>query len=212
MIKLNKCGFKLLTLAAILAGVIITKSDDAVDPPAAQSGRVPYDRLLDEVNSLSGFLWELAAERYSAVSKRGEVWILTVHDGWNIRKFKDKKYTVVSLPAVQPINKIGLCRYAAQYNALNEQAADQMVKNGRYKDARELYQLVLRFHCPDEAPKEQVEQKLSILDKLEKGQNVEANLKEFGELTLELGSLLDLSGIDRIQPKEVTNLLNLRLR
>jgi hypothetical protein len=179
------------------------------EPPAASA---PKDHLFAEIASLSGFLYELAAERYAAHSNRNETWFLTVHQGRNLRKWTDGRFTLLSLPALDKRDRIAKCRYAAQYNAFNLQAADRLVKAGKYAEAEELYCLVLYFdRCGDDIMREQTNTKLTVLEKLKKGEDRESNLKRFEELCDELAPLVDFSQVEKLAPTVVTNIMTVRL-
>src|SRR2546425_11003962 len=104
--------------------------------------RQDESRTLAQINSYAATLFELAGERFSAHVKRGEKWILTVHE-WTkdpeVKKYSNNKYVIVSLPA-QEWQIEGFCLYATHYNDRWMKDADLMVMNaGRYKEAREIY-------------------------------------------------------------------------
>ena len=165
--------------------------------------------MVDQINSMAGLLYELAAERYAANTNRNQKWILTTHDGMEILKFTDKKHTVVSLPAFLPNDAIALSLYAAHYNALSERAADLKAKAGNYDEPIELYRLLLHFDRSD--TKERRKKKLALLQKLKRGEDVETTTRQFMELSDDLGTLINFHQLERITPAVVTNLLEVRL-
>jgi hypothetical protein len=206
MLKASVAG--ILGFVFLVGAARSALGQDQKSPPAS----APKDYLLAEISSLSGLLYELAAERFAANSNRNETWILTVHHGTMIRRFNDGKFTLLSLPIRQPTDRIAMCRYTAQYNAFNLQAADRLVKAGKYKEAEEIYRLVLHFErCGDEIMKEQVEKKLAFVDKLKKGDHPDLNLRTFMELCDELGTLVDFTQVEKLSPTIVTNILSVRL-
>jgi hypothetical protein len=177
-----------------------------------QLERVPYEYLVDEINSLSRLLFQLAAERYAATSNRSENWIFTVHEGRTVRKFSDGRFVLVSLPLFQPTDTIAVRRYAAHYNAFNIQFADRLAKAGNYKKARELYELVRHFDPTGvDFTRDQLDKKLAYLRKLENREDTTKNLKELLALSEEIGPLVDFTMIDKLAPTTVTNLTSIRL-
>ena len=198
----------------LLALTALTLSTRSQEPDQAAGGIITIARetaikLLDDVSSYGGLSFQLAAERYAANTNKNEKWILTVHNGRRIQKFTDKNYIVVSLPVIEPRDKLALCQYATSYNAFSERACDLMVKAGKYKEPKELYRLLIHFDCG--VLKERYEQKLDYVGKLERKEDVEENLKKFMELSNDLFTRVDFSQMEKATPTVVTNLLELRL-
>ena len=163
----------------------------------------------DEINARSRLLYELAAERYSVNTKSNKKWVLTMHHGRKIRRYTDGNYTVVSLPIFEPGDEPALCNYCTHYNSLAARAADLKAQAGEYTEAKRFYKLLVHFDCGD--LKKDYERKLTYLDKLERKEDVEVNLKKFMELSIPLGLTVDFSEIEKIQPIAVTNLLEIKL-
>lgn len=180
---------RIFGIACVAIAVLAQESHQPTESttPPAQAERAQYDWLFAEASSLGQIMYELAAERHTDNADRGEMWIMTVHRGTTIRKYSDGRFTVVSLPIVHPDVRIGLCRYAAQYNALNVVDADRLVMNGRYEDARRIYNLVLHFdRCGDSILKEQTGKKLELLKRLEATGADESLKGEFARLCYDL--------------------------
>lgn len=170
--------------------------------------------VVEFIRAKDRLLVELATERYAAHSNRNETWFFTVHDGSSVRKYRDTNYVLVSLPALDPEDRIAMRGYATSYNAHNVAAADNKVKEGNYAEARKMYQILLRFECPDMDGllRPAIEKRLVYLEKLQKGENTEDNRKEFLKLSVEYASLLNLSDIENAVPMVVTNLLEVSNR
>lgn len=185
-------------------------SQEAAPPQARTSGAeaATAKEMVKELNSAASALFDLAGERFAANEKRHAVWIMTLHDAsksLEVLKYTDGRITVVALPVVVPDGELGLRRYVNAYNAYNVKSADLKVKAGRYKEARELYSLLLHFD-PQGALAEGVRRRLAHLEKLEKGDDVQKNLKELMDLFTDLSPSL-LAGIEDVRPTPATNLL-----
>src|SRR5881409_2520457 len=93
-----------------------------------QKGAVPQKELLEYVSGLNSVLASLAAERYAINCEKREIWVFTIHQGSQIRKYSDKTYTVVSLPVVQEGHRGAFCQYASAYNGFNLRACESFVR------------------------------------------------------------------------------------
>jgi hypothetical protein len=193
---------------AILAALNLISAQQG--PPNAR----PEATVLTENTSLSAVLFDLAAANWEKDTKDGQLKILTLHD-WSdeqeILKFTDTRYMVISIPILSDGDLLGFCRYAASYNAFTMKAADEKVKAGNYKQARQIYELLKHFDCCD-VLKARLDPRLECLTRLEKGENVVDNLERFSKLFDNLGSLTGLSKADQIPPKLVTNLLDVAVK
>lgn len=193
-----------IILCALLTAIGVRSEDPLLKPLLANS---PVEKhLLDENQSLSRVLAELAAERYSFHSNRNEVWIFTIHQGSKPRKYTDKKYTVVSLPLDNLTHESALTRYVDLYNRHNEKAADALVKAGNYSEAREIFGLLLHYNRSGVGKAELI-RRLTLLDKLDKGEEMQDNLRKFMDLFVDSAAHLGFADIETIPPIVVTNLL-----
>jgi hypothetical protein len=168
--------------------------------------------MVKELNSAGSALFDLAGERFAAVEKRREVWIMALHsadESFHVLKYTDGKVTVVALPVVGPDDELGLRKYVDHYNRFNIKSADLAVKDRRYKDAREIYTLLQHFN-PRSALTEGVKRRLVLLEQIEKGEDTERKLKEFADLFTDVGPSF-LAGMDDSSPVRVTNLLEINL-
>lgn len=192
---------------------LCARRGEGADPPVTNAvGVVDVPRqAVNEINSLNRLLYALAAERYAANSNRNQTWIMTVHEGGWLGKFTDGRYTVVSLPTLEPSDRIAVCRYAGQYNAFNLQSADAKAQAGKYHEARELYELTLRFDPCGGPLREEMEQKLACLRRLEKGEEPDKNLKRLRELHVDYTTGLDLVRIETAPVRVVRDLKELQL-
>ena len=207
-----------LSGSAILIAIGLFACTKPSDTPkgSPNENREVYTNAMDAINAqndeiigLSRVIYELAAERFAANTNGNQKWVLTSHPGRMIRRYTDRKYTVVSLPIVEPRDEIAIRRYCTHYNAFSERAADLKVEAGHYSEARELFQLLHHFDRGDR--KDDYGRKLKLLDKLEKKEDAELNLKQFMELSRDLVLGIDFSQIDKVNPTVVTNLLDVRL-
>ena len=130
-------------------------------------------------------------------------------ESFHVLKYTDGKKTVVALPVVGPNDEAGLRRYVDHYNSFNIKRADLAVKAGRYKAAREIYRLLQHFN-PQSPLADGVTRRLSLLDRIERGQDTEKNLREFMDLFTDLGPSF-LAGLEDVSPVRVNNLLEIKL-
>ena len=202
--------FILAAAAFVYGSAAEEKSKSGTDFSTSEERR----HLITEVNSLSRLLFELAAERYVVNSNRSDVCIITMHNGRTIRKYNDGTYTIISLPVVEPSDRIALCRYAEQYNCFSVYSADLNTTKGNYREAIVLYRLLLHFDNCRGLFRERLETRLSLAEKLNRGEDLESNLRKFKELIeldKEPSPRTDYSRIDKLKPTIVTNLLQIRL-
>jgi hypothetical protein len=192
-----------------LYGMGILRSAEVANRPTGPDDK---QKLIDYVNALSRLQFALAAERYAANTNRNETWILTVHEGDSIRMHSDKKYTVLSLPITRSLDRAALCQYVEQYNSGNLHAADHMVKDGKFREAAELYRLLLHFDRCGGLYREMLEKRLPLLERLERGEDVEVNRKAFTEFAKFYGvpPFSYFTEIEKTKPLVVTNLLEVR--
>jgi len=184
---------------------------DSSNSPAWTSREV--QAAIDLINGQNRLLIELASERYSANSNRNEIWILTAHDGDSIRKYTDKKHIVLSLPIVTKEDRIPVRGYAHCYNSMNLRDADFKVKAGKFREAKEVCELVLHFSFwEDESWKDSMKKRLNLLEKLQKGEDRDENLKKYLQETREYGSFSNLSEVDKTPAEVVPNLLKVLRR
>lgn len=194
----------------LLIGLSVSTSDETAAFRETDDGLL-RTQLINEVNSLSRLLYELAAERYWATSNQNETLILTFHEGRSLMKYTDGKYTVASFPMVQETDRISLSRYTAQYNVFNVRDADLKVEAAKYEQARELYRLVAHFTQDDPLLKDRIEKKLLLVDRLEHGKDFDKTLQQFRELSENLGTPMHLFQVETLPPTIVTNLLTIQL-
>jgi hypothetical protein len=98
---------------------------------------------------------------------------------------------VVALPVGWPGAAYGVTNYCSSYNAFVIKLADSMALQGRWGNAREMYQLVARFD-PQREVKQEIAQKLALITELENGNDVERQLKAFKRLCTDYSPLLNL--------------------
>jgi hypothetical protein len=164
--------------------------------------------LVEQINSLSGLVFQLAAERYMSNTNRGESWILTVHSGTNVLKYEDAHHILVSLPALTPRDKIGLCQYASAYNSLVECEMDNLVKRGVFEKPLETFQELVQFdRCGERS---RLAEKLRLVRKLAK-ENSEETMKQFSQLSNEMFVRFDYSQLRTAKPQSVKSLKSLSL-
>ena len=85
--------------------------------------------------------------------------------------------------------------------------------NRQYDMAKHIYKLLLHFkHCSDDILTDRLSKKLTLIEKIENGDEVEANLKNFSELSENLGLTADLTAIESSSPVVASNLLALPVR
>jgi hypothetical protein len=161
------------------------------------------------INSLARVLYELAGERYAANSKNNQTWILAVHSGASVRKYSDTNFIILSFPVINPEDQAGLCVYTHQYNSLNIQRADLEVKAGRYSWARAVYETILRFESCHDGFKKEIERRLHYLERLERGQDTDTNLKEFMALYDDLFFRMNLADIEGREAEQVQDVRNI---
>ena len=164
--------------------------------------------MVKELDSAASALFQLAGERFAANEKSHAVWIMTLHDAsksFEVLKYTDGRTTVVALPVVVPDDEFGLRRYVDAYNGYNLKSADLDVKSGRYKEAREMYSLLLHFDPPVWRA-EGLRRRLAYLERIEKGEDVQKNLREFMGLFTNLSPSF-LAGLEAVRPAVVTNLI-----
>lgn len=164
-----------------------------------------------EYASLCSALAELAIQRYEEDGKSGKISILTLQtNNFDFAKYADNDFELVCLPVVASDDWKGFCRYAYDYNECNIKKADLMVQAGQYKQARKIYQLLLRFDpCGLQTPR--LKARLLCLDKLEKHEEVSDNIKLFTD-NCGCGALTDWGQLRNLKPTFVTNLLMLDLK
>src|SRR5437899_13080759 len=110
-----------------------------------------------------------------------ETWVFGVREGTRPEKYQEERLGVVILASPNP--KVGqvLAMYAEQYNLFNIRDADNLVKSGRYDEAGTLYRCVLRFNRPG-ALNDTLVEKLSIVERLQAGRDIESSSKRFAKL------------------------------
>ena len=163
--------------------------------------------LVDKMNSLLAVLSDLAGERYQRDATTNVVCIMTVREQDRFAAYRNGNYAVMFIPVIHPPHRYALEVYAHGYNCGNEQAADTKAKTGDYTTAREIYQLLKRFGREGEW--ERVEQKLALLDELEKVGRSETTVAKFVALCNDYANVTDFAQIDQITPVAVTNLFEL---
>jgi hypothetical protein len=169
--------------------------------------------MVNEWNSAASGLFDLAGERFAAVEKRHEVWVMTLHsanESLGVIKYTDGKITVVALPVINPKDETGLRRYVDAYNRYNLRSADLKVKQGRYSEAQEMYTVLSHFD-PRGSLAEGVSRRLQLLERIESGKDKERDLKEFMDLYTDWGPSF-MAGMDDAAPVAVKNLLEVRIR
>jgi hypothetical protein len=186
-----------------LSAQTVTNTQDMIHLPAP---------VVDLINAQNRLLIDLACERFVANSNRHEVWILTVHEGNEIEIYTDKKYKVLSLPIANPTDRQVLCGYANSYNSRDLELADSKVRTRDYKDAREMYNLLLHFQYWSDAWNSKIQKRLACLGELEKGNDTETAMKRFAELAGESGTFTNLPDVDKKVPTVVKNLLDIHPR
>jgi hypothetical protein len=167
-----------------------------------------FQALTNDCQSYASVLYELAFAKHVSDHQTGLRNILTVHNGREIRKYGDGEVIVISLPAWNDQDRSGLCLFAEHYNLLNIQAADEMVLRGNTREARKLYQLLAHFDRRGNFTNELAD-RLSLLARLEGVEPAVDALQKFRELYSEYSSRLVVSGVDTVEPLNVTNLLSL---
>jgi hypothetical protein len=207
-----KSRLRLVLWSAALI-IVCGLSQSHADPLSPATNVVRFDarELLKENSSLESVLFQLAAERFTANQKRHKTWIMTLHDGsttFDVIKYTDGKTTVIALPVLDPNDEYGLRRYVDHYNRLNIKAADLEVKAGEYREAHQLYRLLLH-HDPRSSLAEGIRLRLQYLERIEAGHDVQTNLSEFVKLYTDIapGFLL---GVEDTKPVLVTNLFQVK--
>jgi hypothetical protein len=168
-----------------------------------------FQRLTNEHIAYASAIWELASARFVVDRKMGRKNILTIHkDGYGVRKYFDGQYTVISLPAPQSSDGIGLGLFVADYNLFSVMEADAMALAGNTKEARVYYGILVHFTASD-LLRVEINRKLEILDSLENKELSGDKLSEFRQLNSQYFSRLKLFEAESATPVVVTNLLDL---
>lgn len=168
-------------------------------------------QLIDAQNRLAA---NLAAERFALCSNRAPPTVLASHYGTNVLKYSDGRFCVVSLPIVKPLDEGVLCLYTELFNTWHIANADERIKAGKYKEAADLYRVLLHFARCDDLYKEVLERRLPLLEQLAQGRNVRTNLVRLREMdTYYAGAtpFADFSRIETAASEIVTNILQVRL-
>ena len=169
------------------------------------SSEIPSDD--QSITALLNVLGNLAAERHSAHHKRNETWILAVHEGNDVRKFTDGKYTLLSLPVLELPERAATYAYVNAYNRYNLQDADSLVLSGNYQEARQIFRLVERFGGSNASITTLARSGLSLLTRIESGREPESARAELMGRVSEVQSRHDYSVAESLQPHMVKNLL-----
>jgi hypothetical protein len=208
-------NWKLLSITAVVQAAIVLLLLHFLRPsePSKQVQTVPLtnaiavaESLVRTQEDLSECIAELAAAMHSSNTKSNKKWVLTAHNGRTSRSYTDGDYTIISLPLFKGTNDYAIRLYCSYYNGFTERTADSWVEAGEYKKARKLYQLLQHF--TPWAGEGIYVPKIALLDKLEKGDNVQANTQKYLAFALETPVKMILSGIENIPPMMVTNLLD----
>lgn len=167
-------------------------------------------RIVEERQSASRVLAELAAARYLINSNKNETWVYCAHRGNRVIKYTDKTYTIVSLPFENAPEEKALRHYVALYNGFNLNTAASYVIAGKYKQAKTLLRLITYFN-PIAGNVAGIQQQLLLLEKIEKGEDVETSKTKFIELHVEVGSHWGLADIEQAKPTLVDDIFQVRI-
>jgi len=159
---------------------------------------------------LCSVLAELAVQRYEEDSNSYNIPILTLQTNtFDIAKYTDGEYVVLSIAVISPDDLQGFCRFASDYNECNMRRSDLLVQGGKYEEARKLYQLLMHFDtCGFET--DRLQERLLCLDKIEKREAVKKNMEIFSE-PCGCGALTDWGKLAGMKPQTVTNLLMINI-
>jgi hypothetical protein len=178
-------------------------------PAEAQPTQNGDQDFVDRSNAYAATLFVLAGEKFTANKKRGEKCIFTIHDSLDeekVLRYTDGEFIIISIPFFLP-NIEGYCNFITHYNGFNLHEADSVAAKGNYAEARKWYQLLLHFDVCGSRQGE-LRLRMSILDRIEKNEDVESAKKEIATLASEKPSLV-LVGLDSEPIKKVPNLLDL---
>lgn len=203
--KTERRPIGLLTIGVVTIVVCVVLSAIRADQKPREAGARDTD-YQTENQSLSSVLFALAAERFADNEKRGEQWILAVHD-WgentNVVRYTDRRYNLISIPALED-DLIGYRQYVSAYNSFNIRAADRKAASGDYRTAAEMYRLLLRSKPRGEA-KDELEKRLRCLASLEKGEDAKPALDELLKDYRGLEAFPKLAEVWTTRPIAVTN-------
>ncbi len=170
------------------------------------------EEILNEKNSYGAALYNLARERFIAHEVKKETWILAVNHSVGqagLKKFTEGGFTVVSIPVLDHEHD-GICLYAAQYNSLNVRKADLLALDGNYDQALKIIRLLKRFDNCGLSENIDLDSRLTLFERLKRGQETDAALEQLKRMTTNYGS----SVFERIEfkpPTIVTNLLEVNI-
>jgi len=203
---MRKIGFLVILIGISAIGVKLGSGGQA----ERKSVPLPGPQA-EHLSSLNRLLFELAAERHSMHVKRMENWIFTFHNGREVKKFSNRNFIVISLPAESEESKVGLCTYIRQSNALTESVLEKRTREGSYAEAREFYELLLHFDRCGGITRETIQKKLDCVSRIIRNEDTAVNKMRYSELCIQLAAHWNLAQIETLEPVAVTNLLSVDL-
>jgi hypothetical protein len=197
----------LLAIFAALLAFFLGSRVQSADQSEEQKHRME----IDYINAQTRLITELAVDRFTINSLRGEKWLIAVHDGKELKKITDNDYTLVSLPAAQPGDRWAMEVFAGQFNESTLRAADESVRQGHFLEARRAYELLLKFACQVRGGWERdgIHQRLAYLDKIEKGEAVSENVAKLLKTAPDWKAYTEIGALATKKPVVVSNLLEL---
>lgn len=193
------------TLLLLLLSTMMTPTLTSEGQPT-QNGDQDF---VDRSSAYAATLFVLAGEKFAANKKRGEKCVFTIHDSLNeekVLKYTDGEFIIVSIPYLLP-NIEGYCSLITHYNRFNIHEADSAAAKGDYAEARQWYRLLQHFDVCG-SHQEGLRLRISLLDRIQKNEDVETAKSEITKLASEEPSLV-LIGLDSEPIKKVPNLLDL---
>jgi hypothetical protein len=186
---------------------------DAANPQASKPSQIQIEAMTVLTNEhyvgLTSVVSELAAKNWMDDETNGKITVLALHtNNFNVAKYTDGKYLVISLPIINPEDVHGFCKFVKNYNAFNIKKADLLAKDGKYAEAKGIYEVVMHFD-PWPCDRTNIEYRLSLLDKLDRHVDVEANRQKFLAEFIDLGSLTPWAQVSGVNPTAISNVLTL---
>jgi len=210
-VKMKKKYIVLIVVSMLACAAAVLQTRSATAQPGPSDANTKQE-LLALINAFARLSANLAAERYSLHASGTQTCILTAHTGNQIRKFTDGEFLIVSLPIERPDDRGAVCLYADHFNRGHLNAAEKDLAAGKYREMARLYRVLLHFSPCGNLRKELLQGRLPLLEQMEKGRDVEENLRKFRALGINddgLHAPVDYTRIERDPPTVVSNVLAL---
>jgi hypothetical protein len=166
-------------------------------------------KFVSRATEFASTIFTLAGERFAANKKRGEKWIFTTHDSLEEERtirYTDGVFIVASIPNILPKYE-GYCKFISSYHTFNLHEADSNAEKGEYAEARRWYKALLHFDVCGTF-QDDLTRRLSLLDKIEKGEEADAAKAEIKKLASEV-PFSPLAGFDSEPIKTVQSVLDI---